>query len=202
MTDKAQLRRELKARLARIRPEDRVEKSRRICGYVLQSQPYQSAAGVMLFLSMPHEVDTTPLILAAWQDGKTVVVPKVSWEQRHIIPVEINSLETGLEKDKMGLRTPISGVPVPYEEIDLIIVPGLGFDRQGNRLGRGGSYYDRFFAAHAIKAPKWGVCFSEQICPEIPHNERDVPMDAIVCEEGIIHCSPAMPPCINKKYEV
>jgi len=178
--DKAQLRKELKGRLVQISADDRIAKSKAIAAFVLESEPFEKAGVVMLFLSLPHEVDTTAIILAAWQRGKTVVVPKMSWEQRHMIPVEIDSLETGLTKDRMGLRNPTSGVPVPFEDIDLVITPGLGFDRQGNRLGRGGSYYDRFFLSHKITAVKWGVCFSEQLCPEIPHNEKDVPMDAVV----------------------
>ena len=189
--DKAQLRQELKCRLAQIDAAVRDEKSRMICSYILESEPFQKASVVMLFLSLPHEVDTTPMILSAWQQGKTVAVPKMSWEQRHMIPVEIKSLETGLKQDRIGLRNPVSGVPVPFEEIELVITPGLGFDRQGNRLGRGGSYYDRFFISHGLTAIKWAVCFSEQVCPHIPHTERDVPMDAVVTEQGVIRCSPA-----------
>lgn len=189
--DKNQLRRELKSRLAQIPPQERSEKSRKICGYLLESETFQSASVVMLFLSLPHEVDTTPLILNAWQHGKSVVVPKVSWEQRHIIPVEITSLETGIQQDKMGLRNPVSGAPVPFDDIDLVVTPGLGFDRRGNRLGRGGAYYDRFFSTHNIRAAKWGVGFSEQLCPEIPHNGHDVSMDAVVTEQEVIRCSPS-----------
>ena len=188
--DKDPLRGQLKSRLVQISSDQRAEKSRKICGYILDSQPFQSAAVVMAFLSLPHEVDTTPLILAAWQKGKTVVVPKVSWEQRHMIPVEIASLETGIQKDRLGLRTPVAGVPVPFDDIDLVITPGLGFDRQGNRLGRGGAYYDRFFSSHNVRAVKWGVGFSEQLYPDIPHTDDDVPMDAVVTEDGVIWCSP------------
>jgi len=187
--DKDQMRRELKSRLAQMRPEERTEKSHRICDYLRDAEPFQSASVVMLFLSMQHEVETTPLILWAWQHGKTVAVPKVSWEQRHIIPVEITSLETGLEQDRMGLRHPVSGLPVPFDDIDLVVTPGLGFDRQGNRLGRGGAYYDRFFSMNNIRAAKWAVCFSEQLRPEIPYNGHDVPMDAIVTEQEVITCS-------------
>lgn len=189
--DKTQLRQELKCRLAQIDADARDAKSRKICSFILDSEPFQKASVIMLFLSLPHEVDTTAMILSAWQQGKTVVVPKMSWEQRHMIPVEIKSLETGFKQDRMGLRNPVSGVPVPFEEIDLVITPGLGFDRKGNRLGRGGSYYDRFFASHGVNAAKWAVCFSEQVYPQIPHTERDVPMDAVVTEKGVIQCSPA-----------
>lgn len=184
--EKNALRRDLKFKLMQMSSGDRVEKSRLICDYVAGSDVFRQASVVMAFLPLPHEVDTTPLILAAWQQGKTVAVPKVSWEQRHMIPVELQSLETGLQTELMGLRSPTNGTPVPFEEIDLVITPGLGFDRAGNRLGRGGAYYDRFFVAHRIKAARWGVAFSEQLCETVPHDDRDVPVDAVVTEHGIL----------------
>ncbi len=187
--DKGMLRHELKAKLMQIGKDDRVKHSKEICRYVIDSEVFHRAAVVMVYLSLPHEVDTTPLILHAWQSGKTVAVPKVSWEQRHMIPVEITSLETGIKSDDRGLRNPTSGNPVPFEEIDLIIVPGLGFDKQGNRLGRGGGYYDRFFADNKIPAVRWGVAFSEQICDDIPRDDSDVPVDAVVTEQGVLMCT-------------
>ena len=188
--EKAQLRTELKRRLVQIAPDERIAKSKAICGFILESEAFDKAAVVMLFLSLPHEVDTTSLILSAWQRGKTVVVPKMSWEQRRMIPVEIDSLETGLKTDQMGLRNPTSGVPVPFEDIDLVVTPGLGFDRQGNRLVAAVLIMTGFFYRMKYRAVKWGVCFSEQLCPEIPHTENDVPMDAVVTEQGVIRCSP------------
>jgi 5-formyltetrahydrofolate cyclo-ligase len=88
----------------------------------------------------------------------------------------------------MGLRNPINGVPVPYEEIDLVVTPGLGFDRQGNRIGRGGSFYDRFFTVNKIRAAKWGIAFGKQLCDSVVHDASDVPVDAVVTEDGIIVC--------------
>jgi len=186
--EKSALRHELKKRLVQMSREDRVAKSKQICGWVINSDIFQSASVVMMFLSLPHEVDTTPLILSAWQQGKTVAVPKISWEQRHMIPVEITSLETGLKTESMGLRTPTNGVPVPFDEIDLVITPGLGFDKNGNRLGRGGAFYDNFFKHKKITAARWAVAFSQQVCDEIPHDDSDIPIDAVVTENEIIIC--------------
>jgi 5-formyltetrahydrofolate cyclo-ligase len=186
--DKAQLRKDLRQILARMPEEIRREKSRQICGYLLGAGDYKKASVVMAYLSMPGEVDTTPILLDAWQRGKTVVVPKVLWEQHRMIPVEIRSLETGLTADKMGLRNPTTGEPVPYEDIELVITPGLGFDRRGNRLGRGGAYYDRFFASPGLRAVKWAAAFSEQIVDAIPHDEKDMPVDALICETGFVRC--------------
>lgn len=188
--DKVQLRQELRRLIAQISPAERLVKSKAICSHIRQSGPFQKGSTVMFFLSLPNEVDTTALILAAWQQGKTVAVPQMFWEQRHMIPVEITSLETGLKKDRMGLRNPVAGVPVLLEDIDLVVTPGLGFDRQGNRIGRGAAYYDRFFTTPGVRATRWGVCFSEQLCPAVPHGPQDVLMDAVVTEQGIIHCSP------------
>lgn len=184
--DKVALRHDIKARLMAMDAKNRVEKSKAICRHIIETETFQRAAVVMAYLSLPHEVDTTPLILQAWQQGKTVAVPKVSWEQRHMIPVEIKSLETGLHTDDRGVRNPTNGTPVPFDDIDLVIAPGLGFDRLGNRLGRGGAYYDRFFAGGKITATRWGVAFGEQLCGEIPHDEKDVVMHAVVTEAGII----------------
>jgi 5-formyltetrahydrofolate cyclo-ligase len=147
--DKAQLRQKLQRRLLEMTEEQRNQKSKRACKNLISTPQFQSASAVMLYLSLPHEVDTSEAILYAWQHGKTVVVPKVSWQQRHMIPVQINSLETGLSTGASGLRNPVTGVPMPTREIDLVVTPAVGFDGEGNRLGRGGCYYDRFFANEA-----------------------------------------------------
>jgi len=185
--DKAQLRRTLLNRLYALPSEQRTERSRKACQNLVSIEPFQSASTVMMFVSLPHEVDTSEAILHAWQLGKVVAVPKISWEQRHMIPVQINSLETGFSTSAFGLRNPIAGVPVPFEDIDLVVTPALGFDKQGNRLGRGGSYYDRFFANDQLRALKCGFAFAEQIMDSIPITEHDQPVDMLVTDEGVIH---------------
>lgn len=188
MMEKNQLRQELKQRLRQMPQSERTSQSKRVCEQIISSEVFKKASVVMVFLPLSHEVDTTPLILSAWQQGKTVAVPKVSWEQRHMIPIEISSLEIGLKTDHMGIRTPTNGVPVPFDQIDLVITPGLGFDPNGNRLGRGGAFYDTFFRHDEVTATRWAVAYSQQICDEIPHNDRDIPVDAIVTENEIIMC--------------
>jgi 5-formyltetrahydrofolate cyclo-ligase len=185
--DKAQLRRTLLNRLYALPSEQRSEKSRKACQNLVSIEPFQNASTVMMFVSLPQEVDTSEAILHAWQLGKVVAVPKISWEQRHMIPVQINSLETGFSTNAFGLRNPIAGVPVPFEDIDLVVTPALGFDRKGNRLGRGGSFYDRFFANDQLRAVKCGFGFAEQVMDSIPVAEHDLPVDMLVTDEGIIH---------------
>jgi len=185
--DKAELRRKLLNCLLAIPPEQRSERSRKACRNLVSTEQFQSASTVMMFLSLPHEVDTSEAILHAWQLGKAVAVPKISWQQRHMIPVQINSLETGLSTGASGLRNPVAGLPVPFEEIDLVVTPGLGFDKKGNRLGRGGSYYDRFFANGELKAARCGFGFAEQLVDLIPVTEHDEPVEILVTDEEIIY---------------
>ena len=185
--DKAQWRRTMLNCLLAIPSEQRDERSRKACQNLVSTKPFQDASTVMMFLSLPHEADTSEAILHAWQLGKVVAVPKVSWEQRHMIPVQINSLETGLSTGASGLRNPVGGAPVPFGEIDMVVTPGLGFDRKGNRLGRGGSYYDRFFANSELKAIRCGLAFAEQIVDSIPVTEHDEPVDMLVTDKEIVH---------------
>ena len=186
--DKAQLRRQLQNCLLAIPSEQRSEKSRKACRNLLSISQFQSASTVMMYLSLPHEADTSEAILHAWQLGKVVAVPKISWQQRHMMPVQIHSLETGFSTSSSGLRNPIAGLPMPFEEIDLVVTPALGFDRKGNRLGRGGSYYDRFFANAELNAARCGFGFAEQIIETIPVTEHDEPVDFLVTDEEIIYC--------------
>ena len=185
--DKAQLRRKILDCLLAISPEQRNEKSRKACNNLVSTAHFQEASTVMIFISLPHEVDTSEVILHAWQLGKIVAVPKISWQQRHMIAVQINSLETGISTDASGLQNPTSRIPMAFEDIDLVVTPGLGFDKKGNRLGRGGSYYDRFFANAELKASRCGFSFAEQLVEEVPVAEHDEPVDMLVTDEKIIY---------------
>ena len=76
---------------------------------------------------------------------------------------------------------------MPIEEIDLVVAPGLGFDRKGNRIGRGGSYYDRFFTNKGLRAIKCGFSFEEQVVDTVPTDERDIQMDMLVTDDEVIY---------------
>ncbi len=186
--EKVELRRQLRNRLLSMPAAEQRAKSKRACQNLISTEEFQHASIVMLFLSLPHEVDTSDAILHAWQLGKTVAVPKISWQQRHMIPVQITSLETGFSTSSWGLRNPTAGAPIPFGEIDLVVAPGLGFDRQGNRLGRGGSYYDRFFANNQVRAARCGLAFAEQVLDAVPVTESDEPVHFLVTDEEIVYC--------------
>ncbi len=186
--EKVELRRQLRNCLLALSPEQRKDKSRKACRNLMAMEQFENASIVMMYLSLPHEVDTYEAILHAWQLGKIVAVPKISWQQRHMIPVRISSLETGFSTGAWGLRNPLTGVPIPFGEIDLVVAPALGFDRRGNRLGRGGSFYDRFFANKEVVASRCGLAFAEQVLDSIPVTESDEPVDFLVTDEEVISC--------------
>jgi 5-formyltetrahydrofolate cyclo-ligase len=187
--DKVELRGQLRNRLLAMPPEQRKDKSRKACRNLMALEQYQDASIIMIYLSLPHEVDTSEAILHAWQLGKTIAVPKISWQQRHMIPVQITSLETGFSTGASGLRNPVAGAPIPFGQIDLVVAPALGFDRLGNRLGRGGSFYDRFFANKEVIASRCGLAFAEQLVDSIPITESDEPVDFVVTDEEVIRCN-------------
>jgi len=185
--DKRQLRQQIRTMLTGISEQRRIDMSHKACKNLVDTPEFRAGNTIMAFLSMPHEIETAPFILYAWQHNKTICVPKISWQQRHMIAVIINSLETGIATEAGGLRNPVTGIPVPIEDIDLIVSPGLAFDKKGNRLGRGGSYYDRFFSHDKLRAVKCAFAFSCQIVDEVPTTERDKPVDMIVTEKGVIY---------------
>jgi 5-formyltetrahydrofolate cyclo-ligase len=102
--------------------------------------------------------------------------------------VQISSLETGFATGAGGLRNPVAGVPIPFGQIDLVVAPALGFDRLGNRLGRGGSFYDRFFANKEVVAARCGLAFAEQVVDSIPTTESDESVHFVVTDEEVIYC--------------
>jgi 5-formyltetrahydrofolate cyclo-ligase len=144
----------------------------------------------MVFLSLPTEIDTTPLVLHAWRDHKRVLAPKVSWEQRRMLPIEIQSLSDDVSESPLGIREPAQGVPIPVGSIDLAIVPGLGFDRHGHRIGRGRGFYDRFLAHRDWQGVSCGFAIQEQIVEQVPVTDKDVGVNMLITDAEINRFDP------------
>ncbi len=194
--DKIEIRRRLREVLAGLTDAQRHSKSVAACAFISATPEFQSAKTVMIFLSTPLEVDTAPLALRAWQQGKSIVVPKVSWDAKRMVPVEISSMSSDeLQTTRHGLREPIRGNPVPLSFIDLVLVPGMGFTEDGHRVGRGMGFYDRFLAQPDFLGVSCGLCFQEQIMPYIPMLDHDMPLGMLATDRGILRVST---PCIDR----
>lgn len=138
---------------------------------------------IAITLSFGLEVDTRPLIEAAWQAGKVVHVPKVTTEG--LTFHRLTSYED-LEPGVMGILEPTT--PPVEADVDLCIVPGRVFNRSGYRIGWGGGYYDRFLATYAGKT--LSIAYSVQILDDIPIEAHDIPVGVIVTEREWIRCLP------------
>jgi 5-formyltetrahydrofolate cyclo-ligase len=141
---------------------------------------------------MTSEVETSTLAVKAWQEGKSIVVPRVDWNTKRMDPVEIKSLDTEMQTTGLGVREPVSGISVPLGCIDMVVIPGMAFDRKGFRVGRGRGFYDRFLAQQDFKGVRCALCFHEQLVAEpLPCEAHDVPMDLIVTDTEVVRCQPA-----------
>jgi 5-formyltetrahydrofolate cyclo-ligase len=185
LSAKNELRERLRKILAEIPTEELSARSLRACHRLFEQPEYIKAEVILVFLSLPTEADTSPLVLRAWQDRKRVLAPKISWNQRRMLPIEIRSLTDDLTVSSMGIREPVSGIPFPISLIDLLIVPGLGYDEYGNRLGRGRGFYDRFLAHPEFKGVACALAFEAQMTPMVPVGPLDRHIEMIVTDEKV-----------------
>jgi len=116
----------------------------------------------------------------------------VDWQKSVLTPKWIVDWEADVVWTKYGVGEAREGLDdSPVNEIDLVLVPGMGFDRQGGRLGRGGGYYDRFLASSELRGMTCGVCFARQLLPVggvLPTEPWDVPVKAVVTDAETICC--------------
>lgn len=185
---KAEIRRQVSAKLAAMSDEQRHDGSVAACSRLTALEVFQHASVVMLYMPLASEVDLTPVAIRCFQTGKTVCVPLVDWKRRDMEPVEVTSFDDHvMEVDEHGLRMPRGGAPIPPNLLDLVVVPGLAFDAHGHRLGRGGGYYDRFLGRLRRTAATVGLGFDVQITDEVPVNDRDVSVDIVVTDRRVTH---------------
>ena len=153
---------------------------------VLGLEAYRRAKLVHTYVSSKEsEVDTRALIGTCLAHGKRVAVPVVTPGTRTLAHALIDSLDQ-LVVGPWGLAQPdpAEAVWLPSEaRIDLVVVPGLAFDRRGHRIGWGGGYYDRFLAQ--VQTIKIGLCYDELVLDRIPGEPHDVPMDMVVAATAI-----------------
>jgi len=165
-------------------------KSMAACKRLLALPEFERAQTLMIYLPLPKEVDVAPIALRAWQRDKTLAAPKILWDRRHMIPIVIRSLDSGLVVNQRGLREPADGEPLSPEALDLAIVPALAFDRRGNRLGRGAGFYDRFLNPDQFRGVAVGLGFREQVVDELPVTANDVPVHVLITDEDTLRFAP------------
>ena len=179
---KRALRREARARRDGLSPGERERMSDEVAENVMALPAVENATTVMAFSSFGSEVDTGPVIERLERDGRRVALPRV--EGRDIVAVAYRSGDR-VRPTSFGALEPAGGERVAPEEIDVVIVPGLAFDRSGHRVGYGRGFYDRFLATLRPDALTVGICFSVQLRDEVPQGRDDRPVDLVVTEHGL-----------------
>jgi 5-formyltetrahydrofolate cyclo-ligase len=180
--DKATLREELTAKRRALTPELIDARGLKVQSRFLATPYYAKARILALYAPIRGEVPTSDILMAALADGKTVCYP-LSHVRGRILSFRSIRSETDLEPGRLGVPEPSTAAElVPIEEIDVFVVPGLGFTRGGKRLGRGGGYYDFTLQAGPDNSRRVGLAFSEQMVEDLPTSENDVDMDLVVTE--------------------
>ena len=171
--------------------EQRAEASERIRRRLADLPEWRNAATVLLFLSMPDEVDTLPIVRDALAAGKTVAVPKVDARRKVMDARVLRDLDGDVAPGVYGILEPVAAEVVEPGDIDLVLVPARAFDRHGNRLGRGGGYYDRYMSHPDFRALRCGIAFAAQLLDDLPHDPHDLPVHLLVTEAGILRFADA-----------
>jgi 5-formyltetrahydrofolate cyclo-ligase len=172
---------------AEIPPDERARRSATVEEAVFALPEVVRSRTVVLFYSFGSEVATRRMIDRIRSSGKRVLLPFLDGGM-----IEAAEVRAGddLVPTSYGPSEPARRVPVDPEEVDLVVTPGLAFDRAGRRLGYGGGYYDRFFDRLRPDAVRVGIAFSAQLVDEVPAGRRDRRVQVVVTEAGAIDCRP------------
>lgn len=188
---KAELRRSVRAALAALDRKAVADQSDAIRRAIVHSAPWKSARTVMLFDPLPDEPDIAPLLGRALVESKSPTLPRIDWRSGGMTPARISDPAGDLVSVRGELRHPGAHCPaVDPAVIDLVLVPGVAFDRAGRRLGRGKGFYDRFLARLAPGCTTIGVCMTEQLVPAVPADGHDRPVIWLATPGGLQRAEP------------
>lgn len=190
VADKSELKKSIReqAHAARQAQPDKDGVSQQVMARVMQLPEYQRAKTVMFYVDVRTEVRTRQALPEALASGKRVVIPYCVDGELELFHLEsMDELELGMYRilePKAELRS-VPAKRTPVEELDLILVPGVAFDRRGGRTGHGKGYYDKLLE-HALSAtPLVALAFECQLFPEIPMQDHDIYMDKVVTEAAV-----------------
>lgn len=160
-----------------ISPEARIELSAPVLRRLALHPRFTAASTVLLYHSLPDEVDTHDFV-RYWATRKKVLLPVVKNDE---IELRQYKVENGFTEGRFGIQEPVGEAFEDYASIDLAIIPGVAFDHEGNRMGRGKGFYDRLLARmENADIYKIGICFPYQIVESVPTEAHDIPMDEIL----------------------
>ncbi|MBQ8044874.1 MAG: 5-formyltetrahydrofolate cyclo-ligase [Bacteroidales bacterium] len=174
---KNELRKWIREEKKKITLAEKQKRSENIWQQVENNKQFKAAEVILLYWSMADEVYTHEFV-KRWADKKTLLLPVVDGDDLRIKPYQ--GIENMVISKQFGIGEPTGDDYDDLSKIEVIIVPGVAFDKKCNRMGRGRGYYDKLLSTN--NAYKIGVGFDFQIVEKVPTEEFDIPMDCIVCE--------------------
>lgn len=183
MLTKSEIRKIYKQKREDMNKSDVAEKSRRAAEAFIASKLYKNASQLMLYMPLGNETDTAAIISAALADGKKLVLPVTDRKTYEITPVLWDG-ESELCEGAFSVKEPVDASLADMSKLDVVIVPGIAFDKGGARVGFGKGCYDRLL--EGISAVKVGFCYDFQLADKIPADEHDVKMDFLVTDSGLL----------------
>ena len=171
------MRQEIRQRKRQFSSEQLREKSLSLIRALLSHPRINKANVILLYYSLPDEVDTHDAIEQLYKQGKTILLPVVKAHQE----MELHEYQgsKSMQENEFHILEPIGKSFQDYSRIDVAVIPGMSFDGEGNRLGRGKGYYDRFLA-HIPRIYKIGICFDFQKVGHVPTEATDIPVDEVL----------------------
>jgi 5-formyltetrahydrofolate cyclo-ligase len=183
--DKAVLRRRMRQARAAIPEDERARRSSLIEDRLFALPEMTPARTVLIFYSFGTEVGTRSITERARADGKRVLLPYLD---RSVMEAAEFERDDELVQAWYGAREPARRTPVDPAEIDLLVAPGLAFDRAGGRLGYGGGHYDRYLGRVGQEAIRVGIGFAVQLVDAVPRTTSDERVHLVVTEDEVIDC--------------
>ncbi|NPD47561.1 5-formyltetrahydrofolate cyclo-ligase [Lentimicrobium sp. S6] len=172
---KKALRRKVKELKSQHTLAQKKELSTPILKKIEESSVFKSSDIIMAYWSMDDEVFTHDFVMK-WAEQKRIILPVVNGDELEL--KEFKGVDKLIAGENFGIPEPNGPIFETPEQIQMIIVPGVAFDKNNNRMGRGKAYYDKLL--RASKAYKLGLCFSFQVFEEVPFDDLDVQMDSVV----------------------
>ena len=189
--EKKILRKEILTKRKNIDIVEKEKMDKKIFDKFFESKYYREAKNIFIYISYDSEINTKEIINKALKDNKKVYVPRTEFKTRLMDAVEIKSLDNLVESEYGILEPSLEEPHINPNELDLIVVPGVAFDRNGGRMGYGAGFYDRYFKKiskdNIKKIEKLALAYDFQILDKIPMNEQDVPVSYIITEKEFIH---------------
>jgi 5-formyltetrahydrofolate cyclo-ligase len=177
--EKGLLRKQLRQKVCQIPEPARLQLSLDACALLQSQEIWRRAEAVLFYVPLPFELNVRPLMEETLRNGRLVGLPRFNPERDEYEAVQVGDPEADCAPGKFGILEPGFACPLlDPNRLDLVLVPGVGFDWFGHRLGRGRGYYDRLLAG--ARGGKCGVAFEEQVMEAIPVEPHDVSMDCIV----------------------